>query len=179
MARVLLCPLDYAVIVNKRISDLDGGTKCCHRDRDQVFASNIKLAEILHAPWYRISAAHYNEENLCLRTAQLLFNVFGRLLVLPGLLPMGICQAGPVLVPDCDVNDHEPIMVFDNQIRLLQIAANVHSRLDKGEESPRQSFSDEVLALIYYSIFPLSLAITVWSSANWRHRYHSCPIPIP
>jgi len=28
MARVLLCPLDYADIVDKRISDVDGETKC-------------------------------------------------------------------------------------------------------------------------------------------------------
>jgi len=107
------------------------------------------LAEILHgAPWLDTSAAHFNGENLRLRTAHLLFNIFRRLLVLPGLLRIGIGLAGPVLVPDCDVDDDQPILVFDNQIRLLQIAANVYYRLDKGGESLRQSFSDEMLDLI-------------------------------
>jgi len=58
------------------------------------------LAEIFHgAPWLHTSAAHVNGENLRLRTAQLLFNVFRRLLVLPALHRMGIGLAGPVLVP--------------------------------------------------------------------------------
>jgi len=149
MARVLLCSLDYADIVDKGISHLDGETKCRHRDRDQVFASNIMLAEMLHgAPWLHTSAAHVNGEKLRLRTGQLLFNIFRRLHVLPGLLRMGMGLAGTVLVPDCNVDDHQPILVFYNQIRLPQVAVNFYCRLDKGGESLRQSFSDEMLDLV-------------------------------
>jgi len=99
------------------------------------------LAEILQgAPWLHTSAAYV--------TAQLLFNVFRRLLVLPALHRMGIGLAGPVLVPDYDVDDHQPFLVFDNQIWLLQIAVIFYCRLDKGVESLRQLLSDEVLDLI-------------------------------
>jgi hypothetical protein len=148
MARVLLCPSDYAVIVDKQIA-ISMEKRSADVEILIKSASNIMLAVILHgAPWLRTSAAHVNGENLRLRTAQLLFNVFRRLLVLPGLLRMGIGLAGAVLEPDCDVDGHQPVLVFDNQIRLVQITANFYCRFDKGGESRRQSFNDEVLDLI-------------------------------
>jgi len=61
---------------------------------------------------------------------------------------MSIGVADRIPAPDCDVDDHQSILVFDNKIRLLQIAANFYCRLDKSGESLRQSFSDEGFHLI-------------------------------
>jgi len=123
-------------------------SKCYHKC-DHVLVSQAQPVEILHStPQHCFTAAHYDGENLCRGTAQPLLDVVGGLLVFPGLLAMGVGQACFIFVPDCDVDDHQPILVFDNQIPLLQIAAYVHNWLDEGGESLEQSSRDDVLDLI-------------------------------
>jgi len=121
MARVLLCSLDYVIVDNalaisteERSADIEITIRSLPLIPSLLTFSTVLLG---------ITPRQPITMGKTFAVAQLLFNVFSRLLVLPGLLPMGIGQADPVFVPDCDADDHQPILVFDNQIQLLQIAA--------------------------------------------------------
>jgi len=149
----------YVVIVQERIDNLYGGPQGYHGDGEHVLRLQAQPTKVLHRlSGHRSTAAYNYGENFCRGTSESSRDVVRCGLAFPLLVSESVGQAGPILVPQCDVEDHQSLPLFGHQIGLLEVASNVDHWLDEGGEPFRKFVRYEIL---YFVISPNAFGLRV------------------